>query len=312
MISCKRDVVCCLQNNKLFKDYRILCKKSGLSNNNYIIESNSKKYIVRSSKKKPGDYINVLKNEANVLRFLESKKIDFVPRSLFYDEISNIHILTYIEGRKIRFRNISSSGIDQAIIKLHQVNILAEEYREYCKKNKIPALKPKSEITSIEKRILKKLEAIEKKCIFSEYIEWILLKLKNDFSSYKQSKKIIFLNHGDPADNLIINGKKISIIDWEYVKYSYGPGLVHILAHGRLDEEKEAKLLKSYAKISEIDYDELCHKIYREKMIHYLLKIAKILVKNNNNKLELDECRKSLEILKNKYLKYHQMADKIF
>lgn len=303
----KRSLISYLEKNKIFNDYKIIGVKSGLSNSNFIIESNNKKYIIRSNKKKPSNSINILENEHHLLKFLEIKKIDFVPRSIYYDKENNIHILTYLEGKQKRFKNISISGMEQAITKLYKINILANEFREYCKKNKIKTLKPKSEIESLEKNIISKLETISKKHPLYNYKKQILKKLKEDFKNYKINKKEIYLNHGDPADNLIIHKKEISIIDWEYVKCTYGPGLIHIIAYGRMDYEKEKNLLKIYEKISGIPYQELYVKTYTEKMVYYLLKMTKIIYKQPDNisQKELKENIKNIKNLEELYAKIH-------
>lgn len=297
MILKKRNLGPYLESKKLFHDYKVIGVKSGLSNSNFIIEENGKKYIVRSNKDKPSKSINILENEHHTLKFLESKNINFVPRSIYYDKENNIHILRYLDGKQKRFKNISLPRMQEAIEKLHQINILASEYDKYCKKHKIKQLQPKSEVESIHKQIISKLETVPTIHIFYQYKKWILNRLKKDFTKYKINKNKIFLNHGDPADNLIIYKKEIFIIDWEYVRFTYGPGLVHILAHGRLNYDKEKTLLKIYEKISGIPYQELYVKTYTEKMAHYLLKIAKIL----NKKLDADEkeTKEHIENIKN-------------
>lgn len=276
MFASRREVSKYLVEKKLFKKFEIIGRKSGLSNSNYIIETPDGKFILRANKIKPSRSTNLLVDEYNVLRFFRELELDFVPRTVFFDEERNIHLLSYIEGRKIRFRNISQAGMEQAITKLYQINMLADKYQEFCLKNNLTFKKPKSEVDRLRGRIARKISAVNDASIFSDVKKWVLERLAEDFAKTKVDQARAFLNHGDPADNLILNKGKISIIDWEYTRLTYGPGLVHILAHGSMGKEKEEKLLQFYSSISGEPVDELRQQTYLEKNLHYLLKIAKI------------------------------------
>ncbi len=307
MIFKKNDVFRYLRDKKIFRKYTILGMKTGLSNNNYIIESYGKKYLVRSNKNKANKLTNILKNEHYVLRFLEKRKIKFVPKSIFYDEKNNVHVLTYLDGRKCKFKNVSYSGMEQAVSKLHQINELAGEYTLFCREQKIKVFKPRCVIDDVRDQAIHLISQIKKDNIFFANKKWVLKSLEKDFENYKPNKKKIFLNHGDPSDNLILHNKNIYIIDWEYTKFTYGPGLSHILAYSRIDKKKEKKLLEYYAEISGFDLGELKYRTYYEKLMHYILKVSKVCYKAQTNKFFSKEDirinRGNIEIMKNNYLK---------
>lgn len=307
MFASRREVSKYLVEKKLFKKFEIIGRKSGLSNSNYIIETPDGKFILRANKIKPSQSINLLVDEYNVLRFFRELDLDFVPRTVFFDEERNIHLLSYIEGRKIRFRNISQAGMEQAITKLYQINLLADKYQEFCLKNNLAFKQPKSEVDRLRVRINKKISEVNDEGVFGDVKKWVLERLAQDFAKTKIDQTRVFLNHGDPADNLILNNGKISIIDWEYSRLTYGPGLVHILAHGSMGKEKEEMLLQFYSKISGEPVDELRYQTYLEKNLHYLLKIAKICFRHQEGLLpeyaNADELRKTIERLVYHYTK---------
>ena len=306
MIRNKRDVIAYLEQKKFWPSFKIIGVKSGLSNSNYIIETSVGKYIFRTNKIKPSKSTNCLSEEANVLKFLAKQEIDFVPRTFYFDKEKNIHILNYIEGRKVRFKNISPKGMKQAVEKLYEINFLAKSYQEFCQQEGILLSDPKSEIERTRGRILDKLKLIEPDNIFYDIKKIIENILQEDFSDELIEKEKFYLNHGDPADNIIVREGKIYIIDWEYVRLTYGPGLVHILAHGGLAPEKEKRLLEYYAYISGEDIDFLRRKTYQEKNIYYLLKIIKLCFSQEDNNLlsskEIVRRRSDIEKILNRYL----------
>ncbi|MDO8260462.1 MAG: phosphotransferase [Candidatus Magasanikbacteria bacterium] len=307
MFATRRDVNDYLTKKNFFPEFKIIGKRSGLSNCNYIIETPKGKYILRANKIKPSGSTNLLVDEYNVLKFFSELKLDFVPKTVFFDEEKNIHLLSYIEGRKIRFRNISQKGMEQAIAKLYQINLLADKFLDYCLKNNLTFKSPKSEVDRLRIRIEKKINDVNDDSIFSETKKWVIRRLEEDFPRQKIDQTRIFLNHGDPADNLILNKGNISIIDWEYSRLTYGPGLVHILAHGSMGKEKEEKLLQFYSKISGEPVAELRYQTYLEKNLHYLLKMAKICFRHQEGILpeymDVENLKKTLERLTYNYNK---------
>lgn len=305
MIVTQRDVRKYLDKEKFFNNFKIIGIKSGLSNCNYIIETEKGKFIFRTNKLKPGKDVKYLIDEYNVLKFFKQHSLDYVPETFFFDQEKNVHILSYIEGRKIRFRNISQRGMEEAVSKLYQINSLAPEYLKYCQENKAYCKEPKSEVDRLRGRILKKLETISAENLFSDVKDWVAIRLNEDFNDLRIDKSKIYLNHGDPADNLIITKGKISIIDWEYVRLTHGPGLVHILAHGALSSERSEKILQHYAKISGEPFLELKYNTLTEKNIHYLLKLAKICFAHESDRvfseMEIEPVRKNIQRIMHNY-----------
>lgn len=305
MIKNRRDVIRYLEEKNFWPEFRVLGVKSGLSNCNYIIEVGGQRYIFRTNKIKPSKSINCLVDEFYVLKFFEKQGFDFVPRTFYFDQENNIHILNYIEGRKVRFRNISPRGMRQAACKLYEINSLAKAYREFCQQEGIALKEPKSETERVRGRILEKIKLVQEDNIFYEVKKKLEERLKEDFVDEEIEKEKVYLNHGDPADNIIVKGEKIYLIDWEYVRLTYGPGLVHVLAHGGLSPEKEDRLLQYYAKISGDDIEFLRRKTYQEKNIYYLLKVVKICFYHEDNSFLgeeiIEKMRVDVEKIFNRY-----------
>jgi hypothetical protein len=197
--------------------------------------------------------------------------------------------------------------MEDAILKLHSINILAKEFIVYCEKRGEKIGEPKSEINAIKKEVLKKMKADYENKFLKKIKKETIEALKNDFNNKRTSRRAVYLNHGDPADNLIVKEKSIKIIDWEFVKFTYGPGLIHILAHGRLDEKKEEYLIKFYSRISGISYKTLLRKTLREKKIYYLYKIAMIYEKysrtDSRKKRNVEEDFKNIKNIMERYKK---------
>ncbi len=214
MIRNKRDVIAYLEQKNFWPEFKVIGVKSGLSNSNYIIETSGGKYIFRTNKIKPSKSTNCLSEEANVLKFLAKQEIDFVPRTFYFDKEKNIHILNYIEGRKVRFKNISSKGMRQAVEKLYEINFLAKPYQEFCQENGILLSEPKSEIERVRSYLLKRLQLIDKDNIFYDIKKLIKKILQKDFADELIEKEKFYLNHGDPADNVIVRDGEIYFIDW--------------------------------------------------------------------------------------------------
>jgi hypothetical protein len=307
MLSNKKEIKKYIEKLKFFKDCKIIWVKSGLSNHNYLFEASGKKYILRMNIPRPSGKIKPLKNEHLLLKFLKMKKIDYVPGSFYFDSKLNIHILEYIEGRKTAFKQLGKDSMEDAILKLHNINILAKEFISYCQKRGEKIGEPVSEINAIKKEIFKKMKADYDNKFLIKIKQETFKALKDDFNNKRTSKRIVYLNHGDPADNLIVRNKLIKIIDWEFVRFTYGPGLVHILAHGRLEEKKENHLIKFYSRISGISHKTLLRKTLREKKIYYLYKIAMIYEKysrtDSRKKRDAEEDFKNIKNIMKRYKK---------
>jgi thiamine kinase-like enzyme len=88
-------------------------------------------------------------------------------------------------------------------------------------------------------------------------VRWVKNKWQKEVKYLRRPEKKIYLNHGDPVSNAIINGKKLYMIDWEYVHLAYDPGLGYMFVHGDLDEEQQQRLLAIYAEVSGEDKSQL-------------------------------------------------------
>lgn len=231
----------------------------GKSNSNFVICNQDAKYVLRKRQRRKSSYDKCFGREANVLRFLESAGIDFVPRSIFLDKKKGIHVVSYLEGRQILVRNLSKKSLVQLTEKIYKINSLASAYIEFCKQNKIKIYRPRKKSGRTFELMRAEVSILRRNKIFPELSKWFRVEVKKDFLNQSVDESEVYLEHGDLTSNQIIREKKIFLIDWEFAKLSRDPGLAYMFFHSRLGKDKRKIILKNYAKLSGLDFVKLSH-----------------------------------------------------
>ena len=246
-----------IKEKKIFRVFRLRQLGTGLANKNFLISSNGRQYNLRTNRKRPPMNKELLAREHLVLEFFKTKKINFTARSHYYDKEENIHIVEYLPGRKIQMRHIGNTQLAQTLKYLHKINGLASEFKAYVhkKRYKFPTA------TKYNNQLLKRLQKDFRKLYkYKEYrfvVDWVKKKIKKDFKYLKLNERLVYLNHGDPVSNIIINKEKIYLIDWEQVKLAHDPGLAYIFLHGDLNNKRRGEIIKNYASLSGVEYSVL-------------------------------------------------------
>ncbi|MCK5211710.1 phosphotransferase [Candidatus Parcubacteria bacterium] len=268
-----------IKEKKIFRDFKLRMLGSGLANKNFLISSNGRQYNLRTNRKRPPMNKELLAREHLALEFLKAKKINFTAHSHYYDKEENIHIVEYLPGRKIQMKNIGNAQLAQVLKCLYKINNLAPEFKAYVRKQgyKFPtATKYNRELI---KRLQKDFRELYKHKEYRFVIKWVKNKINKDFKDLKLNERFIYLNHGDPVSNIIINKKKIYLIDWEQVKLAHDPGLAYIFLHGDLNNKRRQAIIKMYARLAGVEYSALWAetvKKFKQLMFEDLINLCKV------------------------------------
>lgn len=258
-----------IETKKIFRKFEVRRIGASLGNRNFLINTNNGAFNLRTTKKRPAINKEKLKNEKIILDFFKEKKVKFVSTSKYYDPIENIHIVKYIEGRKICMKDASDRTIEKTLKYLHEINQLAPEFRRYCKKKKIKFRKPVNK-KGVLKEISDDIDYLKKFEPYKFVIKWVKDKLKKDWNKFIINEKQVYLNHGDPVSNIIIQKDKIFLIDWEQIKLAYDPGLAYIFLHGDFLNPQRERILDIFSEISNVDREKLKIETYN-KMLQLLI-----------------------------------------
>jgi len=279
----RRDIIEYIKKHKLFKNFAVRELKSGLANRNYLVESGGRAYNLRTNRLRPPLKKENLRNEHLVLEFLRKKKTPFVSRSVYYDAEENIHIVNFIPGHKIQIKNLKKDNLETVLKYLYQVNIMAREFGGFLKKKKIRFASPKKYNHELALRLAPKINYLINDKVYSEYLNWVSRRLASDLSSLAVEEKEIYLNHGDPVSNIIINRDKLYLIDWEQASFSYDPGLANIYTHGFISREMKKDIINIYAKLSGLDpvwLREQTLKKYKQMLLEHTVLLCRIHARN--------------------------------
>lgn len=233
---------------QIFKKYRIRCLGSGLANRNFLIQVGGRKYNLRTNRLRPPVSKQFLFNEHVFLKFAQQKKIPFVSRSFYYDIAENIHIVEFLPGKKLQMRHMGKNNLAQSLSCLNQVNALAPDFLNYLKKHKIVFSGPRSR--ALIRREIEKNIGFLKEPDYQGPVRWVKERLKKDWGRLDVREKEVYLNHGDPVSNIVLNKGRLFLIDWERVCFSFDPGLAYIWLHGFLDDQKREQVVEIYAALS--------------------------------------------------------------
>lgn len=228
-----------LKNNG-FENSKILKHLTGESNHNFIFESEGEKYVLRSNLEEKGSKFR-LEQERKILEFLEDQSINFVPRSVKYDETRKLHITSYIGEQDIGLEEMNHKMIEEWIEKMARIHRLDfKEFRNFCDRNDYTYSKPETLKQTIQKYGFDRLRYTEEN-ISHELLEWCREKLeKIDENIEEKEEPRIGLSHGDIANNTREGGKQVYFIDWELARFSHHPEnmLSYLFIHENLSKER--------------------------------------------------------------------------
>ena len=210
---------------------------SGNHNDNYAIETTGKKYVLRIEN---NPQFKNLKKEYTLLKSLKS---GLVPKVYFFDKSHKIiphdyFIEEFVEGKYPKILNDKFITLMAKWLKrLHQQKQSCQEH------SMLKSIKPyfknvKNHKDAISTETANKIDALFKRVtVFCK---------KND-GIFAERKEACLL-HGDLSrENIIYDGKKIILLDWEFSRYNFPEwDLVYFMQSLKLNFKQKELFLKTY------------------------------------------------------------------
>jgi len=228
---------------------------AGENNFSYLCRDDSgAQYVLR--KKKPGSATPSLKTESDTLRFLEYAGIAFAPRSIHYDPVQNIHIISYVDGVDIQPHNLdkdAATTLAQHLAELHSIPFSL--YADWCEKNDVPIRIPETREKTMATYFTGPAAFIEKECPDRALAGWIKQQFtQNDFITSASQENMFETGlpasrfvHGDLGGNMKQDDGDLFFIDWECARFLEFNELAYIFVHGSCSDSVQRHVLDVYA-----------------------------------------------------------------
>ena len=234
-------------------DYAVKEIQGGENNRIFEISSENRRLIARTSNKVSEDRI---RHEAGILELLEKEEVENVPRKIFLEDSDlagqPVLIETSVGTRDIEFSEMSREELRDFAEQLARIHsITPDSYNRKFGKNE-----PKE--ASMEKEMGSNFEKYSRQPYrnYMEMADAVDPRVKDMFRRQKSIYgKLTEVNgklpwrmvHGDPADNIRTDGRKVFIIDWEFCR----PGvpffeLIYTFRHNDVDREERQQFLQYY------------------------------------------------------------------
>lgn len=233
-----------------FSDFRVVSKTSGESNNNWIIETDRGKRILRISRDISD---NRLENEAKSLKFLQKQNISNIPQLIYFEQdsvLGEVLLETYIGQESVEPNKLTNKHLRELSNLIADIHIEPEKYNEFFDENERKEIRLKEALLEDFKKwgeepyqeYLKKADRPRKK--IENFYEMHKKTLENIESSLKLEKTFI---HGDLAANIRKTSDELYIIDWELARLGCPTiEILYLFEHANLDSEKREHFLDCY------------------------------------------------------------------
>lgn len=202
---------------------------SGESNINYLATEGTTQYVVRTRRRDTaGD--SRFEIERHFMLFIEACGIDFAPRSVYYDELKDIHIVSYVEGDDTSIAKLNEKQINLFTEQLKTLNsITYDNYLIWCKQTGQSPRQPQTLALRNKVNLDDRLHAIQEVSSSSPFakavVSWAVPKLDVLHAAEKAATlKPVFLHNDlrwtEYGGNLKISGDRLYFIDWELSGFS--------------------------------------------------------------------------------------------
>ncbi len=229
----------------------------GYSNHNFLIETEKDKFVLRCNMDEVTSK-NRLYNEHVVLKFLEEEKIDFVPRSTFYDKKNKRHIISFICGRRITYGELRKKHVKSFARNLAKATYLKfDNFEKFCKKNNYNKIDKKKKKNSFEIYTLTPFRYVEKNLKDKQLVDWLREKVEINSKLKFYGRKRKWFAHGDIASNMMVYRNNIYFIDWELARFMSlrrdPTGLGYAMPKYSVEKNIRDAIVKEFSKESKID-----------------------------------------------------------
>lgn len=227
------------------EDAEVLDVKEGFHNRNFIVKTSSRNLVVREQIGNPLGSKG-LENEKTILKFMEYRGLESMPRSVFYSGEEEIHVIEFLEGSEQLVEEIDENKWVEELLKFHKLSF--NDYRDFCKKQDYRI----GELSTPEKR-LEKLKSETENLEVTEFREWLekeINHVKNNLNFNTSPEP--GLAHGDIANSTFTSGNKIYFIDWEFAEFRERPesDLADLFIGENISKQQQDKMIEKYRKLS--------------------------------------------------------------
>jgi len=192
-----------------------------------------------------------LKNEFFSLQFLWSKGIRDIPRPIIYDQINNIGIYSFIEGKKLTAEEVSFSHIIAIINFLKKLKELSRENTPEYIKSASDACFSAEDIIKIIERRLNGLNSVKDNSAVYLELDLFLKEIKSKFELLRKGCYYTYLTRSQmtlsPSDFGFHNAlfdKELVFLDFEYFGWDDPAKMVSdFILHPGMNLSEEAKRL---------------------------------------------------------------------
>ncbi len=240
------------KRSSLVSSPNVVFLAEGFGNENYLLEENGQKFVLRLKKSTEPQFLDSLEKENSFLRYFENEGIDFCPRALFYDYDKNYLIENFIEGELVSQRDLSNDQIDSFARQLHKLFTLdVSAFVAFCKSNGLRFYDYVDPIESIKLYGFNRFEEAKKGTLPEEITVWIETTLKENLKyleNVNKAERRLGFAWGDIQSKLIIDTDgKINFYDFEHACISNFFGLSYIKIHGNFSPDQLSFLIERCA-----------------------------------------------------------------
>lgn len=275
-----------------FSDFTITETHDGENNRNYIFSSDGQRYVLRKRKTVSKDE-ETLEKERNILKFLKSRGIDFVPQSILYNSEDDVHVIEYVGDREVSLVNLLEEKLEQWVRKLVQIHSLQfSDYREFCEKNRYSYSKPGKSFDKLDNMRLR-LEELDRNPENENLIDFIEEKIEYLVPDDRERNIDDFgLMHSDLVSSTRLSDGEIFFIDWEFARFAPRPftDIAIIFARPEIERSLKGSMMDLYRENAKVP-DDFESQIEQSKKFRKVFNILWCLERSQNVEDEREKDR---------------------
>lgn len=236
----------------------------GQSNDNYLIDGENKKCVLRVRRNDIPLDESKLSNERTIYGFLEHKAYPWTPRSLYFDSERPAHVVAYIPGKTIDVEKLIYAQLEtlaEQIMMYHGYQF--EDYKNFCTERSFTCHKPITPMEDFERFERRYAAYIEAHFTDEDWILWIRKGMRVYERKVRErplgEPKLI---HGDVWNNILSpGGTYFWFIDWEQGRFSYYDDIGYLLGNNILMKELSKDRIDLYLKYTGKDKETLAFEL---------------------------------------------------
>ena len=259
-----------LQGRLGFQNATKECIKVGTGQVVFKVTNDGEFYIAHVASR--ADAINTTLATARALGYLTHLGVEFAPKLMAHDIKSEVVMESFVSGEYKKYRDYSEDQLEKLAGILHQLSkCSASLCIEYCEEHDLGKPKLITALESLQIYGRDRFEIAKQTCPDKEILKWLEERLVVN-EAYVQSLRNdmvdFHLCHGDAcSSNVLLDGEKIVLIDWEHARLVQGTELPYIYIHGGMRTEQFEKFVGFYAKISGQETEDLWYEIRQDERI---------------------------------------------